>query len=793
MATLALACALIAPSLAFADPEDLDPSFGTGGVVTTDFGGNDVGVDIAIDETGEIVVVGSAGLVGDYGAFGIARYHPDGSLDTSFSEDGKITTFEQGAANARAVAIDASGRIVAGGDVRVGSNSDLALARYNPDGSLDTSFGGNGIVTTNVAGANDSLGDLAIDQNGRIVVVGSSYSLSGFTAARYNPNGSLDTSFSDDGKTTTPFFSIYDGASAVAIDASNRVVAVGEVHYSGGAYLADSAIGVVRYNPDGTLDGKYLINCGNLHDYGYGVAIDVLGRIVSVGSGWSPHVMEIARMHEDGSLDSSWGDGGCITTSFGTDSVGGSDVVIDASGRILTTGTTNNGGNLDIAVARYTPNGSLDSSFSGDGRLTIDLGSGGDHGFALAIDASGRIVVAGTAGTDFAVVRLLGDPLCDHDGVLDAGEQCDLGTQNGAAGSCCTATCQLVAAATECRTASGACDVAEACDGTNAACPSDAKAASGTACGNATDDACTDADTCDGAGTCASNHATSGTACPTDSNVCTRDVCDGTGTCAHPAGNAATECRAASGVCDLAESCDGTSPTCPSNAAQTDGTSCDDGDACSSETVCAAGACGGGTTATCGPCERCTGAGGCAVAPRDDCKEVVDGCQARLKIFDNVADRRDKMDWEWSSGERTTLEDFDDPATAASGSDYALCLFDDPAGTPSVLLAAEVAAGEGWMRLGAGGLRGFRWQGRSGAGSAGLTKIDLRPGANGKAYVRVQGQGEALQTPALPLGGAVQMQLGAAGGACWQATFNDGLSTCRALRNDDGLFYGTGQ
>lgn len=167
-------------------------------------------------------------------------------------------------------------------------------------------------------------------------------------------------------------------------------------------------------------------------------------------------------------------------------------------------------------------------------------------------------------------------------------------------------------------------------------------------------------------------------------------------------------------------------------------------------------------------------------------------CEARLKIFDNVADPRDKLDLEWRSGARSTLTDFDDPAEAATGSNYTLCMFDDPAGNQGVLLAAEVAAGEGWKPLGTGGLRGFRWKGRGDAKSDGLTKIDLRPGADGKAYLRVQGQGEALQTPALPFSAPVTVQLGASGGACWQTTFNDGAA-CRTSRNDGSLFHGTGE
>ena len=224
---------------------------------------------------------------------------------------------------------------------------------------------------------------------------------------------------------------------------------------------------------------------------------------------------------------------------------------------------------------------------------------------------------------------------------------------------------------------------------------------------------------------------------------------------------------------------------------EVNGTACDDADACMAVTTCTAGICGGRRTECNSPCEVCsTELGDCVVGPRLNCKQVATVCESRLKLFNNVADVRDKLDWEWRAGERTEGVEFDDPADAAGGSDYALCMFDDVAGSPSVLLAAKVAAGIGWKRLGAGGYRGFLWKGPGDATSGGLTMLQLRPGVAGKASLRVQGKGETLAMPTLPLGGTTTLQLQASGGACWQATFAD--STCTTTRNDAGMFYGTG-
>ncbi len=265
-----------------------------------------------------------------------------------------------------------------------------------------------------------------------------------------------------------------------------------------------------------------------------------------------------------------------------------------------------------------------------------------------------------------------------------------------------------------------------------------------------------------------------------------------TATCQYR--GAGETCRSSTDVCDVAETCDGVTPTCPVNTQQPDGTACDDANICTNATTCTAGLCAGGNVTVCdSPCEICSpDAGGCAAAPRYDCKWVTTSCASRLKLFDNVTDRLDKLDWEWAAGERTTVADFDDPADGATGSGYALCVFDESTGTSSLLLAAEVAAGSGWRRLGTGGGRGFIWKGRTGASGDGLTMIQLRPGNDGKASVRVQGAGEALAMPALPLWPETTVQLQASGGACWEATFGTS-SSCSTFRNTDSLFYGTGE
>ncbi len=160
--------------------------------------------------------------------FALARYNSNGSLDPSFSGDGTQTTDFGGNDQAYGVALENDGRIVAAGQ---GGNSHFALARYGPDGSLDPTFSGDGKVTTGFGfGPDDAANGIAVLGDGKIVAAGRTSggaTSSDFALARYNPTGTLDTSFSGNGKQTTGFGG-YDAANAVALDADGKIVAVGE-------------------------------------------------------------------------------------------------------------------------------------------------------------------------------------------------------------------------------------------------------------------------------------------------------------------------------------------------------------------------------------------------------------------------------------------------------------------------------------------------------------------------------------------------------------------------------------
>ncbi|MBI3456793.1 MAG: hypothetical protein HY002_13540 [Candidatus Rokubacteria bacterium] len=397
---LLLAGSIALPGQLHAAAGDLDPTFGTGGKVTTDFGGTDSARALALQPDGKIVVAGFTEFSGQ--DFALARYNPDGTLDLGFGSGGKVTTdFGPGDVAGQGLALQPDGKIVVAG--RTGAA--FALARYQPNGTLDASFGTGGKVTS-PAGAGWAV---ALQADGKIVVAGGAGG--GFALARYNPDGTLDASFGSGGTVTTSFGFASQQSFGVAIQADGKIVAVGQA-------LAPCcvAMALARYNPDGTLDagfgsgGKVLIG-GNVHS-GAAVALQPDGKIVVAGQGLGTVGVDflLVRLSPNGALDASFGSGGLVFTDLGTptslESARG--VAIQSDGKIIVAGTQGN----RFALVRYNSNGTLDSSFGSGGKVLTSFGFSTDGAFAVVIQPNGKIVVAGAAGTptgaDFGLARYEG-------------------------------------------------------------------------------------------------------------------------------------------------------------------------------------------------------------------------------------------------------------------------------------------------------------------------------------------------------------------------------------------------
>jgi uncharacterized delta-60 repeat protein len=381
----------------------LDATFDTDGKVTTRVGTNtDVAYAMALQSDNKIVL-GGYSYIGSNDDFSLTRYNPDGSLDTSFDTDGKVTTAVGSNNEAiRDVAIQSDGKILAVGYQYDGSQYDFALVRYNSDGSLDTSFDTDGKVTTAIGSANNSSFSVAIQSDGKIVAGG--FANNGFNddfaLTRYNSDGSLDTSFDTDGKVTTQIGSYSEVIRSLAIQSDGKIVAVG-YSYNGSNY--DFAI--ARYNSNGSLDnsfnttGKVTTAIGTGDEYAMSSAIQSDGKIVAVGysHNGSDNDFALVRYNSDGSLDSSFNTSGKVTTSIGPASNSAFSVAVLNDGKIVVAGFASNGSNDDFALARYNGDGLLDASFGTDGKFTTDFGSGNDVAYSLAVQGDGKLVASGYA------------------------------------------------------------------------------------------------------------------------------------------------------------------------------------------------------------------------------------------------------------------------------------------------------------------------------------------------------------------------------------------------------------
>lgn len=414
----------------------------------------DIATDTVIQTDGKIVIVGA--IQRDQGGnldFGIARLNSDGTPDLSFSDDGKQTVqFDAGAANidvATCVGLQSDGKIIIGGYFqRSDSNYDFGVARLNEDGTLDATFSGDGRATIAfdmAGGLDDRAYGLAIDIQDRIVLVGSTQVKSNgstdFAMVRLTADGELDTSFSADGKKTIAFNmggQRNDQANAVTIQPNGAILVAGYAERnSRGNY--DFAVARISHNGnmDNTLNktGKRTINMnlgGNSDDRATTIAVS--GNRIIVG-GYSEKDatgdfdFSIARLTMGGTLDKSFSADGKQFVPFDVGLANDDRPVgmaIQEDGRIYLAGYAelHDAGDYDFAIARITTNGSLDRTFGleQDGKQLIPfniLANGLDKASAVAVDAEGNIVVVGSAkvneplDTDFAAVRLLPSGLLD--------------------------------------------------------------------------------------------------------------------------------------------------------------------------------------------------------------------------------------------------------------------------------------------------------------------------------------------------------------------------------------------
>jgi uncharacterized delta-60 repeat protein len=430
-----------APRLALEPLEDrcllsagaLDPTFGNNGIVyplALGVGGMAIYPSAGTANDGKIVTGGTDTSV-TYGAFGVARYNPNGSLDSSFGSGGKVSTRVGHSIDiAGAVAIQSDGKIlVAGGSGsgNRGSQTLMTLVRYTVNGTLDTTFGSNGVVTFSFnKNSSQESGAVAVQGDGKIVLAGwVAGSPNGFGLVRFNSNGSLDTTFGSGGSLQihVPSGSIaepYNGWPVeLALQPDGRMVVSGTVGMPTTPGNTDTFAALARVNSNGTLDssfgsgGEVVAALGQAASEANGLALQQDGKLVVVGhsspSG-SPRVdLALARFNSNGTADSTFNGTGLLDLDISVAPYNAdlhlhenslSAVAIQPDGKIDAAGLTDGissqtPSSSRFALLRVNSNGSVDSTFGNAGLVVTAITSSGDSANAIALQADGKIVLGG--------------------------------------------------------------------------------------------------------------------------------------------------------------------------------------------------------------------------------------------------------------------------------------------------------------------------------------------------------------------------------------------------------------
>jgi uncharacterized delta-60 repeat protein len=363
----------------------LDTAFGAAGIATTNVDYDDEAWGVAIQPDGKIVLGGHdrIGVAWGDDDFAVVRYNADGTLDAATfnsaggfgyqpNRPGMVTTqvgtsWDLG----RPTVLQSDGKIVVAGAIDVGGQYDFGVARYNPDGSLDTAgFGGGTGKVITPGGSGDDYGNALVvkaDPGGYILLAGASFNANwDFALVRYNLNGTLDGSFGSGGKVISNLRGGLDWGAAAVVQPDGKIVVAG-----GSSNGSNTDFAVVRYNANG-------------------------------------------------SLDTTFGTGGMVFTPIGPGDDDATGVALQPDGKIVVVGGAQNGGDLDFAVVRYNANGSLDTSFGFGGKVTTPIGGGNDVANTVVLQADGRIVVAGESynsvslDSDFGMVRYNADGTVDN-------------------------------------------------------------------------------------------------------------------------------------------------------------------------------------------------------------------------------------------------------------------------------------------------------------------------------------------------------------------------------------------
>lgn len=386
----------------------LDPTFGDGGMVRTRYEpGYVTAYDVAIQPDSKILVTGQ--IYDSVSHLAVFRHLPDGNLDVAFGDSG-IAILPQSANGSFGyrLKLQPDGKIVVAGPANLGGYWDIAVARFLPTGKPDLAFGNGGIATLDISGQQDHLLGMALQPDGKVLVVGmttktnTAFTL-GMFVARFRSDGTLDNTFADNGVFTRSNPSFFDAANSVCVLADGNIL-IGGSHWlttmSGSDYMFQCLSADGLPNPAFGDDGLLIYDFVFVESV-YSMAVQPDGKVLAGGD--SGDKLSLLRLDPDGGLEAVFGEEGRVELGFNNFICDGGTVALQPDGKILMTSLVNVGMADDFGLLRLRPNGTTDATFGDEGWLTTTFGAGYyDWAYSVAIQPDHKIVMAGysTNGPD---------------------------------------------------------------------------------------------------------------------------------------------------------------------------------------------------------------------------------------------------------------------------------------------------------------------------------------------------------------------------------------------------------
>jgi uncharacterized delta-60 repeat protein len=405
----------------FAQFGTLDSSFDNDGIVITSFDGFDASVQALLIQPDKKILAGGTISKSGLNQFGLARYNSDGSLDESFGNLGKVISDYPELMLLSSMALQADGKIIVAGSL---FNSDFTishfvLVRYDTNGLLDTTFGIEGRVITNLSDKLDKITSVIIQNDGKIIASGTTsddLNFSDFSIVRYNSDGTLDTSFGNNGSTITSIRT-WDFGYAIALQNDNAIVVSGSSSNEFNPIFGpDYDFLVLKYDKYGVLDstfgngGSVIIGTTDANEKALSVKVLSNGKIVIAGE---HHIMKysfmLSQLLPNGDVDPTFGNNGIVLNELASQFI--ESVAMQTDGKFLITEYNGTGGccSADIKLIRFLADGTFDTTFGTNGIVTTNFLNENNQANSIVIQNDGKIIIGGVSGNqihfDYGLAR----------------------------------------------------------------------------------------------------------------------------------------------------------------------------------------------------------------------------------------------------------------------------------------------------------------------------------------------------------------------------------------------------